>query len=87
MQARGQLAVPPHTSLGSHLHPVPIPSLRSWHGSLIQRTGKQGLSLSPRWEPLPPGRQGTGRAGLSLCRLQQRGSSCQSHGASAACFP
>lgn len=56
MQPRGQFPEPPRTPLGSHLHPVLIPSLRSWRCCLVQ-SRKQRLSLSPRWEPLPWGRQ------------------------------
>lgn len=52
MQPRGQFPEPPRTPLGSHLHPVLIPSLRSWRCCLVQ-SRKQRLSLSPRWEPLP----------------------------------
>lgn len=79
MQARGQFPEPPRTPLGSHLHPVPIPSLRSWRCCLVQSRQAEAVTVPQ------VGQAGTGRAGLSLCR--QRGSSCQSHGASAACFP
>lgn len=46
MQARVQIPVPSHTSLGSHLHPVPIPSLGSRH-CLIQGTASRGCHCPP----------------------------------------